>query len=86
MPIKRQRNKKRDIISSQRSQLVPAGSEGLTLVVEPSKVRLKIIDRCEKNFHVQDELFRHTYSFQILPVTDLPQHVRNARSAGLLER
>ena len=45
----------------------------------------EVIDRTEKDLDVKDELLGHTYGIQILPVTDLPQHIRDAGSARLLE-
>jgi hypothetical protein len=45
----------------------------------------EIIDRTEEDLNVKDELLGHTYGVQILSVADLPQHIRNACSAGFLE-
>jgi hypothetical protein len=35
----------------------------------------EVVDRAKKDFDVEDELLGHTYSVQILPVADLPQHI-----------
>ena len=47
-----------------------------------AQVRLKDIAHYKEHFYVQDELFRHTHSLQILLVSDLP---RNARSTRFLK-
>jgi hypothetical protein len=46
----------------------------------------EVVDRAEKDLNVKDELLGHTYGVQILPVADLPQHIRDAGSARFLER
>lgn len=46
---------------------------------------LEIINSTEKDFHVKNEFLRHPDRIQVLPITDLPQHVRYARSTGFLE-
>jgi hypothetical protein len=56
-----------------------------TLQVKPSAMILKIIYSAEKNLHMKYELLRHPDGIKVLPVTNLPQHIRYACSAGFLE-
>ena len=49
-------------------------------------MEFEVVNCCKQHFDVKNELLRHPDRFQVLPVADLSQHVRNARSAGLLER
>ena len=58
---------------------------GHTLQVESRAMILEIINSTEKDFHVKNEFLRHPDRIQVLPITDLPQHVRYARSTGFLE-
>jgi hypothetical protein len=37
-----------------------------TFHAQLNKMPFEVIDCCEKNLHMQDELFRHPYGFQIL--------------------
>ena len=50
-------------------------SKTFVIAQEKYEVRLKVVAHHKERFYVQDELFRHMYSLQILLVTDLPQHV-----------
>jgi hypothetical protein len=58
---------------------------GRTLQAVAGEMVFEIIDRTEEDLNVKDELLGHTYGVQILSVADLPQHIRNARSARFLE-
>ena len=46
----------------------------------------EVVDRAEKDLDVKNELLGHAYGIQILPVADLPQHIRDAGSARFLKR
>ena len=46
----------------------------------------EVVDRAKKDLDVKNELLGHAYGVQVLPVADLPQHIRDAGSARLLKR
>ena len=56
-----------------------------TLEVKPCAIVLEIIDSAEKDLHVQNKFLRHPDGIKVLPIADLPQHIRNARSTGFLK-
>jgi len=47
---------------------------------------LEIVDSTEKDLDMQNKFLCHPDGIKILPITDLPQHVRYARSTGFLKR
>ena len=57
-----------------------------TLQAVARETMFKVVDRAEQDLKVKDKLLEHTYSIQILPVADLPQHNRDTGSARFLER
>jgi hypothetical protein len=56
-----------------------------TLEAKPSAMVLEIVDSTEKDLHMQNKLLRHPDGIQVLPIADLPQHIRYARSTGFLK-
>lgn len=46
---------------------------------------LEIINGSKEDLHMKDEFLRHPDRIKILAITDLPQHIRYARSTGFLK-
>lgn len=62
------------------------GKGRLTLGPRGAKVNGEVVNGGKEGFDVQDELFGHFHAIEIVPAADLPQHLRYARRAALLER
>ena len=45
---------------------------GHTFQIETRELVLQVVNCCEKDFHVQNELFRHPDRFKILSIANLP--------------
>lgn len=54
------------------------GEKKVTFQTETTKMIFEVVDSGEEDFDVQDELFRHSYSFQVLNAAHMPKHVRDA--------
>lgn len=46
---------------------------------------LEIIDSTKKDLHMKNKFLGHPDGIKILPIADLPQHIRYARSTGFLK-
>lgn len=57
----------------------------LTFHVQTRKVILQVVYSCEQDLDVQDELLRHSYCIDVLPIANLPEHVRDARRTRLFK-
>jgi hypothetical protein len=51
-----------------------------TLEAKPCAMVLEIVDSTEEDLHMQDKFLCHPDGIKILPIIDLPQHIRYARS------
>ena len=56
----------------------------LTFQSKPCKVVLQVVDGRKEDFHVQNEFLGHPDGLEVLSIADLPEHIRNACSTGLL--
>ena len=56
-----------------------------TLEAKPCAMVLEIVDSTEKDLYMQNKFLRHPDGIKVLPIADLPQHIRYARSTGFLK-
>ena len=58
----------------------------ITFRLSPGEPSIQLVDRSEEHLDVQDELFRHPDRFEVRPIRNVLEHIRNTRRTRLLER